>query len=97
MVEAECELTHSVILATFDLEEVGIQGSYEFIQRFLVPQMRKFGQKRISGAVIIDTVMNWNGTEFSQTIKEEMAEKLPEVVEYLEVSFGFSLLFSSEN
>ena len=64
MVEAECELTHSVILATFDLEEVGIQGSYEFIQRFLVPQMRKFGQKRISGAVIIDTVMRPGSDSF---------------------------------
>ena len=62
--EKKCKLTNSVIFAAFDLEEVGEQGSLEFVQRFLIPEvMSKFGQKRIKGAFVIDTIMNYNSTE----------------------------------
>ena len=64
LAEKKCKLSNSVIFAAFDLEEVGEQGSLEFVQRFLIPEvMAKFGQKKIKGAYVIDTIMNYNTTE----------------------------------
>ena len=48
---------------------MGSQGSIEFVQRFLVPKiMRRFNQTEISGAFILDTIMNFNSTEGSQKV-----------------------------
>ena len=48
------------------------QGSNEFVNRFLVPNiLRKYGQSDIGGAFIADTLMNLNRTVNSQELPEE--------------------------
>eukprot|EP00095_Tigriopus_kingsejongensis_P000317 maker-scaffold292_size219010-snap-gene-1.34 protein:Tk00317 transcript:maker-scaffold292_size219010-snap-gene-1.34-mRNA-1 annotation:"hypothetical protein DAPPUDRAFT_306809" len=82
LTESKCKLKHSVMFAAFDLEEVGSQGSLEFVQKLLVPHLRKYGQSDISGAIILDTILNFNQSTFSQ--KFEHGDKLPRVKSYLE-------------
>ena len=38
LVESGCRLQYSVIFVTFDQEEVGSQGSHEFVRSFLIPR-----------------------------------------------------------
>ena len=38
LVESECRLMYTVIFVAFDKEEVGSQGSHEFVRSFLVPR-----------------------------------------------------------
>ena len=38
LAEAGCSLRYSVIFVAFDKEEVGSQGSHEFVRSFLVPR-----------------------------------------------------------
>ena len=38
LVESGCRLQYSVIFVTFDQEEVGSQGSHEFVRSYLVPR-----------------------------------------------------------
>jgi hypothetical protein len=37
LVESRCRLQYTVIFVAFDKEEVGSQGSHEFVRGFLVP------------------------------------------------------------
>ena len=48
------------------------QGSDEFVQRFLLPEiLRKYGQSDIGGTFIADTLMNLNLTENSQMLPDQ--------------------------
>ena len=38
LVESGCRLKYSVIFVAFDQEEVGAQGSHEFVRSFLIPR-----------------------------------------------------------
>ena len=71
IVESRCKPKNTIIFVTFDLEEMGAQGSNEFVNRFLIPDiLRKFGQSTIGGAFIADTMMNFNSTLKSQEIPD---------------------------
>jgi len=71
-VESKCRPKNTIIFATFDLEEMGGQGSDEFVQRYLLPDiLRKYGQSNIGGTFIADTLMNLNLTENSQMLPEQ--------------------------
>lgn len=49
-----------------------LQGSNEFVKRYLIPQiLRKYGQSDIGGAFIADTIMNLNRTINSQEVPKE--------------------------
>ena len=41
LTESGCKLKYSVIFVAFDKEEVGSQGSHEFVRSFLVPRFFK--------------------------------------------------------
>jgi len=71
-VESHCKPKNTIIFATFDLEEMGGQGSDEFVKRFLLPDiLRKYGQSDIGGTFIADTLMNLNLTENSQMLPDQ--------------------------
>jgi len=71
-VQSHCRPKNTIIFATFDLEEMGGQGSDEFVQRFLLPEiLRKYGQSDIGGTFIADTLMNLNLTENSQMLPDQ--------------------------
>jgi len=71
-VESHCKPKNTIIFATFDLEEMGGQGSDEFVKRFLLPDiLRKYGQSDIAGTFIVDTLMNLNLTDNSQMLPEQ--------------------------
>ena len=77
LAESGCSLTYSVIFVAFDKEEVGSQGSHEFVRSFLVP--RFFTGKKwpeFQGALILDTIMNYNNTAGSQTFPSSWANKI---------------------
>ena len=78
IVESRCKPKNTIIFATFDLEEMGAQGSNEFVNRFLIPNiLRKFGQSTIGGAFIADTMMNLNTTLNSQEIPDTWVQVDP--------------------
>lgn len=79
---AKCRLTHSIMFVTFDMEEVGSQGSLEFVQKLLLPHMTKYGQTSSSGAIIMDTMLNYNSSLNSQLLP--YPDLLPRVKSYLE-------------
>ncbi|TRY61476.1 hypothetical protein TCAL_04393 [Tigriopus californicus] len=79
---AKCKLTHSIMFVTFDLEEVGSQGSLEFVQRLLLPHMIKYRQNSNSGAIIMDTMLNYNSSLNSQLLP--YPDLLPRVKSYLD-------------
>ena len=81
LVESDCMLTHSVIFVAFDKEEVGSQGSHEFVRSYLVPRFFKGqGSPRLQGAIILDTILNFNDTENSQTVVDDWQDKVAEDV-----------------
>ena len=77
LAESGCKLKYSVIFVAFDKEEVGSQGSHEFVRSYLVPKYFK-GKKwpEFQGAIILDTLMNFNVTKGSQTFPEVWRDKI---------------------
>merc|ERR1711892_1292411 len=72
-----CRLKYSVLFVAFDKEEVGSQGSHEFVRSYLVPEFFKGSEwPEFQGALILDTIMNFNETVGSQTFPESWAEKI---------------------
>lgn len=87
MTEASCRPRHSVIFVAFDLEEVGCLGSIFFVRDFLIPQvLQPNGGATVQGAFILDTIMNYNDTQFSQTLSPEWQTALPSFWEDLQVN-----------
>ena len=79
LVESGCRLKYSVIFVAFDKEEVGSQGSHEFVRGYLVKEFFSGDQwPEFQGAFILDTVMNFNQSENSQLLPEEWRAKIPE-------------------
>jgi len=76
-----CRLKYSVLFVAFDKEEVGSQGSHEFVRSYLVPEFFKGSEwPEFQGAFIMDTIMNFNETENSQSIPELWRGKISETV-----------------
>lgn len=79
LVESGCRLKYSVIFVAFDKEEVGSQGSHEFVRGYLVKEFFSGDHwPEFQGAFILDTVMNFNQSENSQLLPEEWRAKIPE-------------------
>ena len=77
MTEGGCRPKHSIIFAAFDLEEVGCLGSIYFVRDFLIPQVLAAHGAKMRGAFILDTIMNYNETQFSQHLSPEWQRALP--------------------
>ena len=90
LVESQCRLQFTVYFVAFDKEEVGSQGSHEFVRSFLVPTVFAGSdwpefqvlQQRLhtiptshQGAIILDTIMNYNTTSGSQVMADSWISK----------------------
>merc|ERR1719350_512641 len=81
LAESGCNLTYSVLFVAFDKEEVGSQGSHEFVRSYPVPEFFKGSEwPEFQGAFIMDTILNFNETENSQIIPELWRGKISEKV-----------------
>ena len=79
LAEAGCSLRYSVIFVAFDKEEVGSQGSHEFVRSYLVPEFFQGDVwPEFQGAFILDTIMNFNETENTQLLPEQWRSKIPD-------------------
>ncbi len=77
---AHCVPRYTVVLALFDLEEYGTQGSMAFVQDFLVPAvLQKMGFPGVQGAYIVDSIMSYNDTVGSQAVPGDYAKYFPAV------------------
>jgi len=78
---AGCRLQYSVLFVAFDKEEVGSQGSHEFVRSYLVPRFFKGSEwPEFQGAFIMDTILNYNETENSQILPDLWRDKISESV-----------------
>lgn len=92
MSQSDCILQFSVIFVAFDLEEVGAQGSHEFVRSYLIPRFfltdhpPEFQGKNgtweviirdfLPGAFILDTILNFNDTEKSQNFPRSWSDNI---------------------
>ena len=64
LMKTECFVNeHTIIFVLFDAEETGCIGSLEFVRSFLIPDYID-NLNLIQGAIIIDSVMNWDAEPF---------------------------------
>ena len=95
MTEGGCRPKHSVIFVAFDLEEVGCLGSIFFVRDFLIQQVLQPHGAKLKGAFILDTIMNYNETQFSQTLSPEWQSALPffwedlQVIDFINVTISW--------
>lgn len=61
-------------------------GSMYFVRDFLIPRVLNVHEgARVKGAYILDTIMNYNETQFSQILSPEWQKALPVFSENLKV------------
>ena len=60
---------HTIIFIAFDAEEAGCAGSEEFIATYVKPLLLDKGTE-IQGAIILDTIFNYDSEEHSQHISQ---------------------------
>lgn len=78
LVQSSCRLQSTVIFVAFDKEEVGSQGSHEFVRSYLVPEFFQGDVwPEFQGAFILDTIMNFNETVNSQSLPALWKSKIP--------------------
>ena len=95
LTEASCRSKHSIIFVAFDLEEVGCLGSMYFVRDFLVPHVLKaHGGARLKGAFILDTIMNFNESQYSQTLSDEWKNAVPDLLTDLTVRIVLLFIIS---
>ena len=81
MRHGKCVLEFSLILVAFDLEESASQGSQAFVQDFLLPTIINNTKAEVRGAIILDSVLHYNGTAGSQKVGKEWSRLVPGAVE----------------
>ncbi|CAG7784783.1 unnamed protein product [Allacma fusca] len=79
-----CKPKYTIIFVAFDLEEVGSQGSLIFIKEYLMKVLKlnfpkEVGMAAFQGAFIMDTIMDFNDTEYSQTFPTDWSLVVPDV------------------
>ena len=67
---------HTIVFVAFDTEEAGSVGSYEFVRRLVVPFFANRNLE-MSGAIILDTLINYDPKPGKQTIKKEWEKSMP--------------------
>ena len=90
---------NTIIFVAFDSEEEGAVGSQEFINKLIAPFYTKRGIK-IQGAIILDTILNYNSKSGSQNVpdvwKEVASEASKNIIENGQKG-DFLALFSRNN
>lgn len=69
----QCETEFTILFVAFDLEELGGIGSKYFVHEYLIPAELVNGMgNRFKGAIILDTLLNFDGTPGSQDIPNDI-------------------------
>jgi len=77
LVESNCQLKYTVLFVAFDKEENGSQGSHEFVRGYLVKHFQENNWPEFQGAIIMDTLLNYNATENSQFVPHDWKKEAP--------------------
>ncbi|XP_054168156.1 uncharacterized protein LOC128965475 [Oppia nitens] len=72
-----CRLTYSLMFVALDLEEYGALGSKYFVNDYLIPNELIERKSQFIGAIILDTILNFNQTLGSQDIPYDIFKALP--------------------
>ena len=72
--QADCVPELTIVIVAFDLEEIGSEGSQQFVQEFLLPRLlTKMGpggslglRSQFAGAIIMDCLLGYDTEEGSQ-------------------------------
>ena len=79
IMSAKCfKPANTIVFVAFDSEESGSAGSYEYVRRQIVPYFIRRGMK-ISGAIILDTLMNHDPERNSQNVPDAWKNVLPKI------------------
>ena len=58
------------MFVAFDLEEYGVDGGATFVQDFLLPEvLMRYNSTRFQGAVVLDSILNFNSSAGSQVVQ----------------------------
>ncbi|XP_023335294.1 uncharacterized protein LOC111706611 [Eurytemora carolleeae] len=79
--ESKCKLKYSIFFVAFDKEENGSQGSHEFLRGFLINHFNVSHWPEFQGAIIMDSIINFNGTKNSQIIPTDWRNEVPSTLE----------------
>ena len=83
IMSAECfKPSHTIIFVAFDSEETGSAGSYEYVRRQIIPYFIRRGFE-ITGAVILDTLLNYDENIGSQNVPDKWEDILPETTSWI--------------
>ena len=83
IMSAKCfEPAHTIIFVAFDSEESGSVGSYEYVRRQIIPYFVRRGLE-ITGAIILDTLLNYDEHVGSQNVPVKWEDILPETTNWI--------------
>ena len=83
VMSAKCfKPTHTIIFVAFDSEESGSVGSYEYVRRQIIPYFIRRGFE-ITGAIILDTILNYDENIGSQNVPDKWEDVLPETTSWI--------------
>lgn len=77
----QCELDYTVIFVALDMEEIGCVGSYYFVHEFLIASELLRDKSTFQGAIILDTILHYNDTMYSQDIPKDIQDASPMVAQ----------------
>ncbi|XP_075533460.1 uncharacterized protein LOC142566380 isoform X1 [Dermacentor variabilis] len=84
----QCDLNYTVIFVALDMEEIGCIGSYYFVHDFLISNELLRDGSKFQGAIIMDTILHYNDTMYSQDIPVDFHDASPMVANAI-VADGF--------
>ena len=88
IMSAKCfKPAHTIIFVAFDSEESGSVGSYEYVRRQIIPYFIRRGLE-ITGAIILDTLMNFDETVGSQNVPEKWGDISPQTTSSIHKNHG---------
>ena len=80
------QLSSTVFLVAFDLEERGILGSLAFVNNYLIPNELVSKRSHFTGAYILEMVLNYDNTTQSQILPLDMVMAVPESALWLQLN-----------
>ncbi|KAL7646265.1 UNVERIFIED_CONTAM: hypothetical protein RMT77_003174 [Armadillidium vulgare] len=77
LTSSKCKFKNTIFFVAFDLEEIGIQGSFMFVKDFLLKIFfPTYRIKSFGGAFVLDCVANWDPESGAQEVPETWDEKV---------------------